>query len=160
MDMSLSKFLELVMDREAWCAAVHGVAKGQTWLREWTELRNDLFAIKTENVIFVIFSMQTNITLSLNNWVVPQLVVFIFILLTWLFSSYITTYLLINIFSKRYFFFSCKTLKYPCFYHLEKSISIVFLKTSFFSRLPCTRIQSSVHTYPAFKQQREIFMWL
>ena len=46
-EMSLCKLRELVMNREAWRAAVHGVTKSQTWLSYWTELKNILMKICT-----------------------------------------------------------------------------------------------------------------
>ena len=46
MDVSLSELRELVMDREAWCAAIHGVAKSWTRLSDWTELTERIVAPK------------------------------------------------------------------------------------------------------------------
>ena len=59
MDMSLSELRELVMKREAWRAVIHGVAKSQTQLSNWTEL-NDALMCLLKCVFMCIYSKQRN----------------------------------------------------------------------------------------------------
>ena len=52
MDMNVSKLQDIVQDRDAWCAAVHGVAKSQTWLKNWTVISHEkMFWVATEDAV-------------------------------------------------------------------------------------------------------------
>ena len=67
MDMSLCKFWDLVIDRETWRAAVHGVAKRQTHLNDWTEIEKD------DELVRSTFSLWFSIACVKEEWKVKQM---------------------------------------------------------------------------------------
>ena len=80
MDMSLSELRELVMDREAWRAVIHGVTKSRTWLSDWTELNwteGLFFMCNTPDTKYVDFSQQAIFSFSTDiKWVSYNLIQF------------------------------------------------------------------------------------
>ena len=72
MDMGLSKLWELVMDRKAWGAVIHGVTKSQTWLSDWTELstkvrtQSSFINNQWANILLQVSSLQLYVCLAQN----------------------------------------------------------------------------------------------
>ena len=68
MDMNLSKFWEIVKEREAWCSAVHGVSKSWTCLSNWTTAEEQGPPDKPLSLIIIAKSMKKHVKETISTW--------------------------------------------------------------------------------------------
>ena len=67
MDVNLSELREIVMEREAWSAAIHGVAKSWTWLSDWTKLNwTDIHSVFLENGVNCLVVMKKSTVIRIG----------------------------------------------------------------------------------------------
>ena len=78
MDMSLGEFRELVMDREAWYAAVHGVPKSWAWLSDWTELINENCGTRWFHKLYVFITLRKSTQKNGRQYLINHSCLFLF----------------------------------------------------------------------------------